>query len=241
MGVRIVIRDAAVHLLAPAIAGGAGCVALVQEGHEAAGLVLALGGTLCSLGLTWGDRLRGREAIRDRDAQLQAALTGGGFQDAESGLGTLARLEVEWMRQLARFQRRGERFSLVVLDFKTDRPEVAPAEFLRAAGSKVELVARSEDTFYRLADRRIGVLLSGSDYTGAVAFVLRARHDIVSVTLPSGEVLPVRFEADIVDWREGLEHFPAERVTAEDLLHFTPRMFTRWASQRASADETRAA
>ena len=225
-------------MLAPGIASGVACVTLLFLQYTSIGLGVALWGMSMSFALAWRSHVRLREKLVERDTRLAAALGSGGFLDAETGLATIARLRVDWLSELARFQRRGERFSLAIFGVReAGAGSLDPVTLLTVSGAEIGALARSEDTVYRVGARRIGVLLAGSDYPGAIAFVLRVKERLSLLTLADGRVLPLQVEADIVDWREGLERFPEERITAENIPNFGPRIFSRWMRQKpAPAD-----
>lgn len=223
----------------PSVAGSILAVVVSAAGQPEQAATFGLTGCAASIVLAWGALRRAQAEISDLQEHLEHAMNHGGFRDAETGLGTLAALRLDWARQVARLQRRGERFSLAVYDLR-EEGGAPDAAFMRAAGALLRSSARTEDTLYRLSLERIGVLLPGSDVQGAAAFIERVRTAMDALALGDGEKgAGVTIETDVVSWREGVDTFPEARILfmGEDEYADANRMFHRLSHQRAGQPE----
>jgi diguanylate cyclase (GGDEF)-like protein len=100
------------------------------------------------------------------------------YQDPETGLGSTRQFEVEFIKHVARFRRRGEPFSVAVMQVRDPRrPDdpLAPPVIIASAHRLAE-TARVEDALCRVARRGFAVMLAGADARGAGIFVERARQ-----------------------------------------------------------------
>ncbi len=100
------------------------------------------------------------------------------YQDPETGVGSTRQFEVEFIKQVARFRRRGEPFTVALLQFRdpTHADEPLDAPVIIAAAHRLAETARVEDSLCRVARRGFAVLLAGSGSDGASAYIQRARH-----------------------------------------------------------------
>jgi GGDEF domain-containing protein len=226
---------------APAAVSGIAAVCIGALGDPSQGLALSVTGAAASLVLARVEMRRLRNQVGRLEFQLAEARNQKGLLDPETGLGTLAALRIDWNRQLARYQRHGERFSVAVIDVHpTGGPEIPDPELLCAATDRLRTLTRIEDTIYRLAPGRLAVLLSGAATDGADAFLERAAPLLRVLELePGGEPIAVTVSTDVVDWREGLGPFPEHRLLWDDSVHETAtRIFKRWSGQRPAKERT---
>jgi len=128
--------------------------------------------------------------------------------DALTGLGNALRLEEDWKRLVARSNRRGEPFSVTLIDVEnTVHPgESLERSSLAAIAETLLDVVRAEDHVYRLGQQKFAVLLSGSDMTGARAFIDRTRRKLTVGRPGRAQGEPgcaVTF--GVAEWDQGLE------------------------------------
>jgi GGDEF domain-containing protein len=222
---------------APATASGVIATALAWAGEPSGGLAIGLAGAAASIMLARVELRRTRVEIEDLRLELAEAMTHDGFLDVETGLGTLATLRLDWARQLARYQRRGERFSVAVFDVReTGKQADVGGDVLRAAAGVLRSIARTEDSVYRIGRSRLAVLLAGSNVEGATAFISRATALLATVEVEGrDEPASLDVASDIVDCREGVAPFPEHRLLwdVED-GDMAARMLRRWSGQRRS-------
>jgi GGDEF domain-containing protein len=228
----------------PAAASGLFALAAAAAGEPDGGLALALAGAAASIVLARVEMQRQRYERDDLRLQLENALSHDGFRDIECGIGTLSALRVEWARQLARYQRRGERFSAVVFDVYAFGSEAEPGpEVMRAAVEQLQSLVRTEDSIFRVLPCRLAVVLSGSDQAGARAFIQRT-IPLLGILEVEGEDRPVAVtvNGDVIDWREGVNEFPEHRFLWDETEdEANTRIFRRWSGQRSARPSRNAA
>ena len=99
------------------------------------------------------------------------------YEDPETGVGSTRQFEVEFIKQVARFRRGGQPFTVALLQFRdpghADEPLDTP--IIIAAAHRLAETARVEDALCRVARRGFAVLLAGSGAQGAAAYIQRAR------------------------------------------------------------------
>ncbi len=195
-------------------------------------------------------RLRRLRSTVDRQAaELDEIVSAGGFRDPETGLGTAETLRAEWDRQLARYQRRGERFALAVLTIEDrELPGPIPAAVAIGVAAELDALIRAEDQLYRLDNNVFGVLLTGSEREGAEYFFERVRKEMRVIDCgPLLEARPVAIQTSIIEWHDRPEGYGytttrGTRWIADGPVKEVPdRMIDRWAGQRASARRARLA
>jgi GGDEF domain-containing protein len=221
---------------APAAIGGVIALAVSFAGDGAQGLQVALAGAAASLLLARIELSRTRDELEDLRAQLDNALTQDGFLDIDTGLGTLAMLRVDWARQLARYQRRGERFSIALIDVReAGVAGDAGPDVIAAAAERLSALTRTEDTVYRIAPGRLAVLLAGSDSEGASAFIERALPMLETLQIDGfGEPVAVNVQGEAVDWREGAGSFPEHRLLWNaEAAETAARLLDGWVEREA--------
>ncbi len=228
------------HWPFPAAAGGTAATIMAVAGEPDRAMSIGLTGAAASILLAWYELRRAACETTELRTHLQHAMNHDGFRDAETGLGTLAALRIDWARQVARLQRRGERFSVALFDIhELGEIQPPPPAIMRGGGQALRSIARTEDTLYRLSPERIAVLLPGSDFPGAVAFIERARAELSPLKLEDAvEPLDISLDADVVDWREGVESFPEARIMFDTATAATSdKIFLRFSAQRASTED----
>lgn len=228
----------------PAVAGGLAALVIAGAGEPVRAMNIGMTGAAASIVLAWNELRRAHLENTDLRTHLQHAMNHDGFRDAETGVGTLAALRIDWARQVARLQRRGERFSVALFDIHAlGEVTPPPPALIRAGADALRSIVRTEDTLYRLSPARIAVLLPGSDFPGAVAFIERARAALCPLVIDgAGEPVAIALDADVVDWREGVESFPESRIMFDtDDASTSDRIFLRFSAQRASRDDERVA
>ncbi|MGD9933663.1 MAG: GGDEF domain-containing protein [Dehalococcoidia bacterium] len=228
----------------PAVAGGIAALVIAASGEPDRAMSIGLTGAAASIALAWGELRRAAAENLDLRTHLEHAMNHDGFRDTETSLGTLAALRIDWARQIARLQRRGERFSVALFDLhELGETAPPPPALMRAGGQALRSIARTEDTLYRLSPERIAVLLPGSDFPGAVAFIERARAALCPLPMDgSSAPLEISFDADIVDWREGVDSFPEARIMFDaDGAAASDKIFLRFSAQRPSREEAEVA
>lgn len=99
------------------------------------------------------------------------------YQDPETGVGSTRQFEVEFIKQVARYRRRGETFSVVILQARDPRrpDDLLEPDIIVSAAHRLAQTARVEDTLCRVARRGFAVMLAGSDARGAHVYIDRAR------------------------------------------------------------------
>lgn len=155
----------------------------------------------------WRDK-----ALRLEQQFLHAKERAEVMQDWETGLRNHRQLEAEWRKQVARYHRRRETFTLVVLDVHPARgtASVLSPAAARAAAEVLENITRAEDSVYRLGGSRFAVLLVASRAEGAAAFVDRARLALTLV--PDVERFGhLRVSAGYAEW-------PPEHRSLDEML-----------------------
>jgi GGDEF domain-containing protein len=220
-------------------------VALVVSGHALVGLAALAIGALVSVALLTLQASRLSEINRDRAVQLEAALAMDTFRDRQTGFGTTQLLKIDWGRQLARRQRRGERFSLARIEVREPGQQVdhLMRDVVIAVAAVLRDLVRADDAVYRLGPCRFGVLLAGSDHDGGLRFVERVTANLTVLDLPDGERIATQVKADVFDWTDGIESLALDDehlngpvgTTSADL------MLARWAGQRGRSFERGAA
>ena len=215
----------------------------------------ALGAVLAGLGggaalLLSNRSLRMSEGTVATLSEAIASLSSfGGLRDPETNLPTAEALRSEWARQLARYQRRGERFALAVLNVAgRDRP--GPISSAVASGVATELngLVRAEDQVYRMSNATFGVLLTGTEREGAEVFLERVRRQLRLIDCgPGVERRPIAVETTIVEWHDRPDGYAmsstrSARWVADGPIEEVPSsLISRWAGQRASARRVRSA
>lgn len=112
------------------------------------------------------------------------------YQDPETGVGSTRQFEVEFIKQVARFRRRGEPFTVALLQLRDpDHPDaMLDAPVIAAAAHRLAETARVEDALCRVARRGFAVLLAGAGREGASVYINRARQRFEEVpVLVSGK------------------------------------------------------
>lgn len=230
-----------------ALGAGVGLATVFFE-PLAGAAVAVVGGTLSC----WMSHLRVRllrTTVATQAAELEEIVTAGGFRDPETGLGTAETLRTEWDRQLARYQRRGERFALAVLTVEdSEQPGPIPATVATGVAAQLDALIRAEDQLYRLDNNVFGVLLTGSERDGAEYFLERVRKEMRLVDCGPGlEARPVSVQTSIIEWHDrpdgyGYSTTRGTRWVADGPVKEVPgSMLVRWAGQRSSARRARAA
>lgn len=115
------------------------------------------------------DRLRIRGEANELRARLERALA----EDPETGLSSISRFRKEVSVAIARFKRRRERFTLVVMRLPVERQAGGPDPSLRDLAREVAINLRQDDTLARVGDREIGALLAATGSDAAENFLLR--------------------------------------------------------------------
>jgi GGDEF domain-containing protein len=230
------------HTPSAAAAVGA-CVA--AGGWLASAEAIAVGGMAAGWGLALILQAmalrRSAGQLAERDAALVHALAQDGFRDPDTGLGSPALLRVEWARQLARYQRHGEVFSLALLDIEEQGRSQLRASVLRAVAATMLATTRREDSLYRLGPARIGALLTTADYAGAMAFIERATEWCACVDRDD-QAVPIGITGQVVGISEGMEPAVLIERTGDQLGEsWRRRLMARFAGQRAPRAGQRAA
>lgn len=123
------------------------------------------------------------------------------YQDPETGVGSTRQFEVEFIKQVARFRRRGEPFSVALLQVRDpEHPDdLLDTPVIVAAAHRLAETARVEDSLCRVARRGFAVLLDGADAKGAEVYVQRARHRFEEVpVVVSGRRVELTLSAGVV-------------------------------------------
>ena len=99
-------------------------------------------------------------------------------QDPETGLGSTRQLEVEFSRQVARYRRRSEPFTIALLQVRDPKQPDSPLDMplIMAAAHRLAETARVEDSLCRVARRGFAVVLTDCDKNGAAAYIERVRQ-----------------------------------------------------------------
>lgn len=122
------------------------------------------------------DRLRIRNEANELRSRLERALA----EDPETGISSLATFRRDITTAMARFKRKGERFTLVVFRVPY-QSELASAEpNIRDLARELTLNLRQEDTLARVGDRELGALLTGTGSEAAENFLLRVDFDMLA-------------------------------------------------------------
>ena len=110
------------------------------------------------------------------------------YQDPETGVGSTRQFEVEFIKQVARFRRRNEPFTVALLQVRDpEHPDaMLDAPVIAAAAHRLAETARVEDALCRVARRGFAVLLAGADREGAEVYIHRARERFEDVPVVVG-------------------------------------------------------
>ena len=187
------------------------------------------------------------EVVTAQSAEINGLRGAGILRDPVTLLGNAEMLRAEWDRQRARYQRRGERFSLAVVNVsdQTQPGPITPA-IAKSIAEEMNGLVRAEDQIYRVSENAFAVLLIGSDRDGAEYFLERARKQLRTVDSGPGiEPHPIEIQTQILEWHDQIDGY---RVTttrgtswvADGPVEDVPeRMILRWAGQRASSRRVR--
>jgi diguanylate cyclase (GGDEF)-like protein len=129
------------------------------------------------------------------------------YQDPETGVGSTRQFEVEFIKQVARHRRRGEPFSLALLQVRDpDHPDdLLDTAVIVAAAHRLAETARIEDSLCRVARRGFAVLLDGADSKGAEVYVNRARDRFEEVPVAvSGRRVELVLSAGIAEYKPAM-------------------------------------
>jgi diguanylate cyclase (GGDEF)-like protein len=144
------------------------------------------------------------------------------YQDPETGVGSTRQFEVEFIKQVARFRRRGEPFSLALLQVRDpDHPDdLLDTAVIVAAAHRLAETARVEDSLCRVARRGFAVLLDGADARGAEAYVSRARHRFEDVpVVVSGRRIELSLSAGVTEYKTTMTEVQEMLAAAARDLH----------------------
>ncbi len=188
------------------------------EALFAAGVVglLLLAWVLAVQGREMGRELARSEEAAERWRLRSERLAKVATEDETTGVGNSRQFESEWWRFLARYERRGETFSVALLElgdaFRISEP-LSP-ELISRAGQLVAKAARTEDSVCRLGRQRFGVLLSGTPRPGADRFVDRVRIELSSHAFRhAGHTVYVTAYGGVAEWAP--EMVSVDRMLAE--------------------------
>lgn len=225
---------AAVAALGPAALGLVAALLVPGAAGSALALALATPGFAASAAIVLWQQARQGRRLAAAEAQLHDALAKQGPVDAPTGLETLPVLHTEWRRHLAIYERHGLRFSLALFDISPSGGRTADSAIGELAVS-LRGISRVEDRIFRLGETRVGVLLAGSDYDGALAYVARVRHHLGVVAVDNFASGPLELGFDIVDPRESVAGLalPEGRATV-NAPSLERLLFTRQSGQRGS-------
>jgi diguanylate cyclase (GGDEF)-like protein len=136
------------------------------------------------------------------------------YQDPETGVGNPRQFELEWERQIARCQRRGEPFSVAVVRVlgAGEGGELLESAALVAAAHRLAQTTRTEDCLCRVARQGFAVLLAGSAVWGAQAYVERARERFAATPIAVGDRMVE------VSVRGGAAEYAPAMASVEELL-----------------------
>ena len=228
------------------VAGVGGGVGLSFVHPVLGAAVAGLGGTAAVV--IGNRRLRITEStVAAQAGTIESLTNAGGLRDPETNLPTAEALKAEWARQLARYQRRGERFALAVLNV-ADRDVPGPVSAAIASGVATELsgLVRAEDQVYRMSNATFGVLLTGTEREGAEQFLERVRRQLRLIDCgPGVESRPISVESTIVEWHDRPDGYAmsstrSARWVADGPIEEVPsNLISRWAGQRSSARRVR--
>jgi len=152
------------------------------------------------------DRLRIRNEANELRARLERALG----EDPETGLASLANFRRDTSNAIARFKRKGERFTLVVFRVPYQSELASSEPNIRDLARELTLNLRQEDTLARVGDRELGALLSGTSADAAENFLLRVDLDMAAH----------RADAGMCEWSRDVTSLDdLLRNAREDLTH----------------------
>jgi diguanylate cyclase (GGDEF)-like protein len=193
------------HLLVMAILV-CGLLIVALLGSPIALLAVAVAALVAMTWFAAGSRRRLRQTSSSAELWEARAreLSKTATHDTATGMGNVRQFELDWWRCLARHQRRGEPFSVAILEIgdalRTSRP-LSDAVLARL-GQMLANVARAEDSACRLDRQVFGVLLSGTPEEGADRFVERARIELSSHAFnDDGYSVYVTVYGGVAEWK----------------------------------------
>jgi GGDEF domain-containing protein len=149
------------------------------------------------------------------------------YQDPETGVGSTRQFEVEFIKQVARFRRRGETFSLALLQVRDpEHPDdLLDTPVIVAAAHRLAETARIEDSLCRVARRGFAVLLDGADARGAEVYIHRARQRFEEVPInASGRRIQLALNAGVAEYNTTFTEVQEMLATAARDLHKKQRV-----------------
>jgi diguanylate cyclase (GGDEF)-like protein len=144
------------------------------------------------------------------------------YQDPETGVGSTRQFEVEFIKQVARFRRRNEPFSLALLQVRDpEHPEdQLDTGIIVAAAHRLAETARVEDSLCRVARRGFAVLLDGADDKGARVYINRARHRFEEAPITvSGRRVELALSAGVAQYNPNIQEVQEMLSAAARDLH----------------------
>jgi diguanylate cyclase (GGDEF)-like protein len=144
------------------------------------------------------------------------------YQDPETGVGSTRQFEVEFIKQVARFRRRGEPFSLALLQVRDpEHPDdLLETAVIVAAAHRLAETARVEDALCRVARRGFAVLLDGAGMKGAEVYVNRARARFEEApVIVSGRRVELALSAGVVEYETTMTEVQEMLTAAARDLH----------------------
>ncbi len=148
------------------------------------------------------------------------------YQDPETGVGSTRQFEVEFVKQVARFRRRGEPFSLALLQVRDpDHPDdLLDTPVIVAAAHRLAETARVEDSLCRVARRGFALLLDGADAKGASVYVARARQRFEEApVIVSGRRVELSLSAGVAEYKTSITEVQEMLAAAARDLHSKQR------------------
>jgi PleD family two-component response regulator len=129
---------------------------------------------------------------------------------------------VEFIKQVARFRRRGETFSLALLQVRDpEHPDdLLETPVIVAAAHRLAETARVEDALCRVARRGFAVLLDGASQKGAEVYVNRARQRFEEVpVVVSGRRVELALSAGVAEYETSMTEVQEMLTAAARDLH----------------------
>ena len=163
---------------------------------------------------TWQSRA---EVWESQASSLAEAAT----VDETTGLGNFREFEFEWWHCLARFHRRLEPFTAVLIEVTdaADRSRPLSTTVLRRVSGLLLQTARSEDTVFRVDEQLFAVLLAAARQAGGYGFIDRARIAISSKPLDDdGQAVHVTTQGGMAEWQPAMESMIGMLGAAEEDL-----------------------
>ncbi len=165
----------------------------------------------------WQERA---EAVRDELLRFRDAAV---HEDHETGLGNARQLELDWVKGVARFRRRGEPFSLVLIEISdTLGRDYISDETVAGVAGVVLRTSRAEDSVCRVGPQRFATLLSNSDRAGGDRFVRRVRVRANTELFQLGSTMGfMELNGGVAEWADEMEVLAdLEEAAVADLAEF---------------------